>query len=159
MNQQAAANVIMLADATGYPRSLTDQFLANQYAAVTLNSGSGTTPQTILSANTGGFYFVKVLQITLDPTCTIASAGMVNIAVTDTVSGGMVGTLRAYIPASVTAPGIATVIRQTNAPGFFWSASQPSSTLQAAVNTALTAGSIRVSVGYGLTNTLIQNTQ
>lgn len=47
----------------------------------------------------------------------------------------------------------------TNAPGFFWSSPQANSQLQVAVNNALTAGSIRVSVGYGLTNTLIQNTQ
>jgi hypothetical protein len=148
---------VVITDPAGYGRFLTNQFIPNQYAAATLNSASGTSEVTLVTAP--AFYFVTVLQITIDPTCTIAAAGMVSIAVTDSVSGNTVGMLRVYIPSAVTAPGIATVIRQVNAPGFFWSSPQANSTLQVALNTALTAGSIRVSVGYGLTSVFIGNVQ
>lgn len=148
--------LVAIADYQGTPQQLMNQFIPTQFGAVTLNSASGTTPQTIITAPAGKFIFVTGIQITVDPIATIAAAGMVNIALTDSVFGN-IATLRVYFPSTPAAPTQPTVIRQTSAPGAFWPAPQAASTLSASVNVALTAGSVRVSFHYGLTSKLIGN--
>lgn len=150
------SQTVAIADYQGTPQQLLGQFIPTNFGAVTLNSASGTTAQPIVTAPAGKFIFVTGIQITIDPICTIAVAGMVNMALTDSVFGN-IATLRVYIPSTPGAPTVPTVIRQTSAPGAFWPAPQAASTLSASLNVALTAGSIRVSFHYGLTSKLIGN--
>lgn len=151
-----AGNPIILLDPTGVPVQHGDEFVAPKYQAVTLNSGSGTSPVQLLQAPSGLFYFLKMIQITLDPIATIAAAGMVGINLTDSVDG-VIASLRAYIPSAAGSPNVPTVIRQTNAPGFFYQPSTQGSILTASVTTALTGGSARVSIGYGTTSLVAGN--
>ena len=147
---------VQFVDPTGYARQLQQQFIATKYAPVTLNSASGTAPQTVLTVPAGNYVFITGIQITIDPICTTGSGGMVNITLTDSVDG-TIATLRAYIPASATAPTIATVIRQTSAPGNFWASDTQATTITASISTALTAGSVRISFNYGYSTVPIGN--
>lgn len=148
---------IQYCDPQGNARQLVDQFFPTGFAAITLNSGSGTTPQTVLTVPAGKYCFVVGLQITIDPICTIASAGMINTTLTTLTGGQTVALLRSYIPAAAATPNIPTVIRQTAAPGAFFATTVTGDTLQVANSVALTAGSIRVSFGYGFTSVPIGN--
>jgi uncharacterized protein YraI len=148
--------LVAIADYQGTPLQLEGQFIPTLFGAVTLNSGSGTTPQTVVTAPAGKFIFVTGIQITIDPTCTIAAAGMDLISLTDSVFGN-IATLRVYMPSTPAAPTIPTVIRQTSAPGAFWAAQQAASTITASLSVALTAASIRVSFHYGLTSKQVGN--
>lgn len=143
-------------DPQGYNRQLLQQFVPTQFAAVTLNSASGTTPQTVLVVPAGQYIFVTGVQITIDPTATIGAAGMNLISLTDSVFGSF-ATLRAYFPSTPAAPTVPTVIRQTSAPGAFWAGPQAGSTITASLSVALTAASVRVSFHYGLSNVPIGN--
>jgi len=143
-------------DPTGYARQLEDQFFGTLYAAVTLNSASGGTPQIILSPPAGSYIFIRGIQITVDPTCTLSAAGMETTTITASTSG-IVGALRSYIPATFTAPTVPTVLRQTSAPGNFFATVAPGETITVANSVALTAGSIRVAFNYGLSNVPIGN--
>jgi hypothetical protein len=139
-------------DPAGYPRQLMGQFVGGTYAAVTLNAASGTTPQTVLTVPAGQYCFIYGVQITLDATCTLGAAGMLNTTLSTVTGGQTVALLRSYIPALFTAPTVPTVIRQVSAPGAFFVTTAPGDTIQCANNTALTAGSIRVSFNYGFCN-------
>ncbi|CAG4900704.1 hypothetical protein [Paraburkholderia saeva] len=144
-------------DPTGFARQLQGQFIAGKYAAVTLNSASGTTPQTVLTVPAGKYGFIWGVQITTDPIATISSAGMLNTAL-NTVNGGeTVALLRGYFPSTPASPTQPTVLRQTSAPGAFFACAQPGDTIQCANSVALTAGSIRVSFNYGFSNVPIGN--
>ena len=148
---------VQFVDPQGNPRQLVSQFIASKYAAVTLNSGSGTTPQTVLTVPAGKYGFIIGIQITIDPIATIGAAGMINTTMTTVNGGETVALLRSYIPNTPATPAQPTVIRQTNAPGAFFACSQPGDTIQVANSVALTAGSIRVSFTYGFSNVAIGN--
>lgn len=148
---------IQYCDPQGNPRQLLQQFIASKYAVAILNSAAGTTPQTILTAPAGLYAFVIGIQITTDPTSTIASAGMVNTTL-QTVNGGeTVALLRQYFPSTPASPAQPTVNRQTSAPGAFFACSQQGDTIQVVNNVALTAGQVRVSFNYGFSNVPIGN--
>jgi len=148
---------IQFCDPQGNPRQLVNQFIASKYAAITLNSASGTTPQTVLTAPAGQYLFIVAIQITTDPIATIASAGMVNTTLSTVTGGETIALLREYFPSTPATPNQPTVNRQTSAPGAFFAASKPGDTVQVANSVALTAGSIRVSFTYGFSNVPIGN--
>lgn len=148
---------VQIVDQFGTPGQNAFQFFPTKFAAVTLNAAAGTTPQTILSVPAGQYAYFVGLQITIDPICTIGSAGMINTSVTTLLGSQTAAILRSYIPSVAAAPNIPTVIRQTAAPGAFFATSTPGDTIQCANNVALTAGSIRVSFGYGFSLTPIGN--
>lgn len=147
---------VCIADYSGTPQQALGQFVATKFAAATLNSTDGTNPETMLTAPADKYIFITGIQITIDPTATIGSAGMVNIIVSDSVSGNL-ATLRAYIPATPAAPTVPTVVRETSSPGAFWAATTKGSSITAQVSVALTNASVRVSFHYGLTSHLIGN--
>jgi len=147
-NQIAIPNPVVITDPSGRVAQSVGQFIAPMYAAVTLNAASGTTPQTVVTAPAGQYIYVLGIQITLDATCTLGSAGMINTTLVDS-SGPTVAILRSWLPASFTAPTGPTVLRQTSAPGAFYGSPGPGSTLSCSNSVALTAGSIRVSFNYG----------
>ena len=125
--------------------------IGDLYAAATINSGTGTGTQTLVTGSPG--YILTRILIAIDPTCTIASAGMIQIAFVDTGSGATVGALRAYVPASFTAPTVPTVsVPYISNSGYWFRSRSVGSTLTIASNTALTAGSIRASCNYALIN-------
>jgi hypothetical protein len=144
-------------DPQGFQRQLVSQFIASKYAAVTLNSASGTTPQTVLTVPSVKYGFIIAIQITIDPIATIGAAGMVNTTLTTVNGGETIALLRSYIPSTPAAPTIPTVLRQTSAPGAFFACAQAGDTIQVANSVALTAGSIRVSFTYGFSNVPIGN--
>lgn len=148
--------LVSLADYQGTPQLLEGQFIPTLFAAVTLNSASGTTPQNMLVVPADKYVFVTGIQITIDPIATLGAAGMELISVADSVAGN-IATLRAYIPSVAATPNIPTVIRQTSAPGAFWASSQKGTTITAGLSVALTAASIRLSFHYGFTSKLILN--
>ncbi|WP_059416176.1 hypothetical protein [Cupriavidus basilensis] len=148
--------LVSLADYGGTPQQLEGQFIPTKFAAVTLNSASGTTPQNMLVVPADKYVFVTGIQITIDPIATLGAAGMELISIADSVDGN-IATLRAYIPALAASPTIPTVIRQTSAPGAFWASSQKGTTIAASLSVALTAASVRISFHYGFTNKLIGN--
>ncbi|OUE47296.1 hypothetical protein BZY94_06230 [Burkholderia territorii] len=81
----------------------------------------------------------------------MSSGGMETITFADS-SFGTVAQFRIYIPASAAAPTVPTIIRQTNEGPFVWNNKTANSILSVALGTALTAGSIRVFVRYGICN-------
>ncbi|MDN7881250.1 hypothetical protein [Burkholderia aenigmatica] len=125
--------------------------IGNQYAAVTLNSASGTSPGTLITGAPG--YYLTQIGFQCDPTATLAAGGMETVVLSDSVSG-TVAQFRIYIPASAGAPAVPTIIRQVNDGPFVWNNKSAGSVLTAALGTALTAGSIRVFARYGLCNYL-----
>lgn len=125
--------------------------VGNQYIAVTLNSASGTTPVTMVTGAPG--YYISEFGFQCDPIATLGAAGMETINISDSVSG-MVASFRIYIPASAGAPTVPTIIRQVNEGPFIWNNKSSGSILTVTLGTALTAGSIRVFVRYGLCNYL-----
>lgn len=147
---------VQYVDPQGNSRQLQGQFFGTKYAAVTLNAAAGTTPQPLITAPAGMYVYVAGIQITIDPICTLASAGMINTTVAASTSGNL-GVLRSYIPASAAAPTIPTVIRETSAPGNFWVSTTTGESITAVNSVALTAGSIRVSFNYGFSNVPIGN--
>lgn len=155
-NQSQAGMSVVYTDPTGYRRQLITQFIPHNYGAVTLNQASGTTPQIIVAGVSGQYLFATTVKITVDPTATIAAAGMVTVNVSDS-NDGIIHQTRLYIPATAGAPTIPTAIQFTNPPGFFFGASTPGSNLSVVLNTALTAASIRCSIHYGLSDVPIGN--
>lgn len=147
---------VQFVDPSGYARQTQSQFIATGYDAVTLNQADGTTPQAMFTAPADKYAFVTGFQITIDPTVTIASAGMVNITISDSVDGVMTSS-RVYIPATPAAPTVPTIIRYCSCPGYFRPSSTKGSTVSTAVSTALTNASIRVAVIYGFSNVPIGN--
>jgi hypothetical protein len=123
--------------------------VANQYQAVTLNSASGTTSQLLVTGNPG--YYFQGYGFQCDLNATVASAGMVNITFADSASGN-VAVFRLWVPASAASPATPSIIREVDAPQSFWNNKTANSTLSVSLNTALTAGSIRCFVRYGLCN-------
>lgn len=144
-------------DPQGFSRQLNGQFIGGKYAAVTLNSAAGIAPQNILQVPAGLYGFIWGVQFTIDPTCTLAAGGMNGIGVTTVNGGETIAMLRAYIPATFTAPTVPTVNRQVSAPGAFFGCSVAGDTIQCANSVALTAGSIRVSFNYGFSNVPVGN--
>lgn len=144
----AVSSTGKLVGSNGTP--ITD-YIGNQYIAATLNSASGTTPVNLVTGAPG--YYIAQLGFQCDPTATLGAAAMETINFTDSASG-MIASFRIYIPASVTAPTTPTIIRQTNEGPFVWNNKTANSVLSVALGTALTAGSIRVFVRYGLCNYL-----
>ncbi|MDN7490586.1 hypothetical protein QZM35_23015 [Burkholderia sp. AU45274] len=121
--------------------------VGNQYAAVTLNSGTGTAAQLMITGAPG--YYMTEFGFQCDPTATLGSAGMETINFVDS-SFGTVASFRVYIPSSAAAPTIPTIIREVNPGPFIWNNKSANSTLSVNLGTALIAGSIRVFVRYGL---------
>jgi hypothetical protein len=144
-------------DPSGFARQLQGQFIGGKYAAVTLNSASGTTAQNVFVVPSGKYAFIWGVQVTTDVIATIAAAGMMNTQLTTLIGGEMVALLRTYMPSTPASPTQPTVLRQTSAPGAFFACSQPGDTIQCANSVALTAGSIRVSFNYGFSNVPIGN--
>lgn len=123
----------------------------NQYVSATLNSASGTTPVTLLTGAPG--YYISQLGFQCDPTATMTGGGIETISFTDSASN-MVAQFRIYVPASAASPTVPTIIRQVNEGPFVWNNKTANSVLSIALGTALTAGTIRVFVRYGLWNYL-----
>jgi len=117
------------------------------YIAATLNSASGTTSTNLITGAPG--YYIAQIGFQCDPTATMSAGGMETVTFTDSVSG-TVAQFRIYIPASAAAPTVPTIIRQTNEGPFVWNNKIANSILSVALGTALTAGTIRVFVRYGL---------
>jgi hypothetical protein len=148
---------IQYCDPQGNALKLLSQYVAWQYAAVTLNSASGTTPQTVLTVPAGKYCFIVGIQITTDPIATISAAGMLNTTLSTVTGGETIALLRGYFPSTPATPAQPTVNRQTSAPGAFFGTSKAGDTIQCANSVALTAGSIRVSFNYGFSNVPIGN--
>lgn len=125
-------------------------WVGNMVQPIVLNSASGTGAVDVITGAPG--YYVTRLFVEVDATATKAAAGMVNFTVSDTVSGE-VAQFRIFLPAAFVAPTIPTgpLIAQTSG-GFLWNNKSAGSKLQVSLNLALTAGSIRFSCNYGLTD-------
>lgn len=120
------------------------------YTATTLNTASGTTPVLLLTGTP--YYYLTRLLVSVDPNCTMTGGGMISATFTDSVFG-TVGQIRFYAPASFTAPSIATVAPiLESGTGYYFNSTSSGSTLTVALNTALTGGSVRLAVNYGLTS-------
>ena len=74
--------------------------VGNQYAAVTLNSASGTGAQLMITGAPG--YYMTEFGFQCDPTATLGSAGMETINFVDS-SFGTVAAFRIYIPSTAAA--------------------------------------------------------
>lgn len=124
--------------------------LGDLYAAATINTGAGTSPQLLVTGAPG--YYITRLFVEVDPTCTIAAGGMVTFTFTDTGSGQVIGAARAYIPAVLAAPLIPTVAQSiASGAGYFYRSLSVGSTLTVTSSVALTAGSVRCAVNGGTT--------
>jgi len=121
----------------------------NEYVAATINSATGTGSTTLVTGAPG--YYLQEIFLQVDLTATIASAGMISCIFSDS-SYGQFFVFRIYLPSSAGTSTIPVIIRQTNGPGFYWSNKTANSVASVALNTALTAGSIRVGCRYGITN-------
>jgi len=149
-NQISAPNPVVITDPGGRIQQTVGQFVAPNYAAVTINTAAGTSPQTVITAPAGQYIYIVGVQITVDATCTDAGGGMSSFTLTDSAGpNNTIALLRVFIPATFTAPTVPTVLRQTAAPGSFYGSPSPGSTITAASSTALTAGSVRMSFHYG----------
>lgn len=155
-NQIQPGSAATYVDPSGYNRQLIGQFMPTLFASATLNTASGTTPVTVLTAPSNMYIFIIGIQITTDPTCTTSGGGIVQSTLSASTSG-TIAVLRQYIPAAFTAPTTPTCNRQTSAPGNFWASQQTGETLTVVNNNALTAGSIRVAFHYGYSNVPIGN--
>lgn len=130
---------------------LVPQYVGNKYSTFILTSAQGTTPQLVFTGAPG--YVITELGMQVDPTCTIAVAGMVNLLFSDS-SFGTFFNIRWYIPASF-APGNApTNTRVTNGPGFYFNNKVANSSVSVSTDTALTAGTVRFFVRYALTSNI-----
>jgi hypothetical protein len=125
-------------------------FVGDSYTSTVLSSASGTSPVTLQTGAPG--YYVTRLQVSFDPTCTLAVAGMVTVTFTDSVAG-VIGQARAWIPAAFVAPTVPVqmLLAQSGA-GYFFRSKSATSTLSVALSVALTAGSIRVAINGGTTS-------
>jgi hypothetical protein len=123
--------------------------VGSAYVSATLNSASGTTSTNLITGAPG--YYIAQIGFQCDPTATMSAGGMETVTFTDSVSG-TVAQFRVYIPASAAAPTVPTIIRQTNEGPFVWNNKTANSILSVALGTALTAGTIRVFVRYGICN-------
>jgi hypothetical protein len=139
------------------PLTRLDQYFGTQYAAITLNTASGSTAQTVLAVPAGFYCHINGIQITVDAISTLASAGMLNTTLSTLLGCQTIALLRSYIPATAAAPTVPTVIRETSAPGAFFATAVPGDTIMCANNVALTGGSIRVSFNYGFSASPIGN--
>lgn len=148
---------VQYVDPQGFARQLNGQFIGGKYAAVTLNSASGTTAQNILVAPAGQYAFIWGVQFTIDPIATLGAAGMVNTTISTLTGAETVAVLRYYMPNTPATPNQPTAIRQTSAPGAFFATAKAGDTIQVANSVAFTAGSIRVSFNYGFSNVPIGN--
>lgn len=120
------------------------------YTSVILNAASGTTPVTLITGSP--YYYITRLLVSIDPTCTTTGGGIVAVTFTDSAFG-LIGSARGYCPAAFTAPTIATPSTIVESGfGYFFNSTTAGSTLSVALNTALTAGSYRLAINYGLTN-------
>lgn len=124
-------------------------WIGNNYSPATINSATGTGSTTLVTGNPG--YFITELGYQIDANATIAAAGMISLTFTDS-SFGTIANFRIWIPSTAGAPTVPTNMRQVNQGPFVWSNRTANSTLSVAVNTALTAASIRAFVRYGITN-------
>lgn len=122
--------------------------IGNLYAAKAFTSADGTTATTLATGAPG--YYITAFGYQIDATTTIASAGMISIMFTDTASGGW-GTFRAFVPAAFAAGNTPGSVRQVNDGPFVWSNKVANSSVQVALDTALTAGSVRCFIRYGRT--------
>lgn len=124
--------------------------VGNLYAASTITSVQGTTPQTLFTAPAG--YVITELGMQVDPISTIATAGMVNLAFADS-SFGTFFNIRWYIPQTITGgPTVPTNTRITNGPGFYWNNKVSGTSVSVSTDVALTAGSVRFFARYALVN-------
>ena len=121
--------------------------IANQYTSGTINVAQGTTPITLVTGTPG--YYTTTCGVTVDPTCSVSGGGEVNITLTDS-SSGVISVFRFYIPAASSTPTVPTFIKDSNSPGFFWNNKVAGSSLAVASSVALTTGSIRCFLRYGL---------
>ena len=125
--------------------------IGNLYAAKTITSADGTTATTLATGNPG--YYITAFGYQIDSTTTIATSSMVSILFTDTSSGGW-GTFRIWIPQTFAAKTAPDSLRQVNDGPFVWSNKTANSSVQVAIDVALTAGSIRCFIRYGRTSQL-----
>lgn len=122
--------------------------VANLYVPGTITSANGTTPVSCFTAPQG--YYIMELGMQLSPDITIGTAGTVNMFFADSQDGTFFN-LVWLVPSTAPAKTQVTINRQTNGPGFYWSAKHSGSSVTFATDTALTAGSVRWFIRYGLT--------
>lgn len=123
--------------------------VGNLYVAGTITSANGTTPVTLFTGAPG--YFITELGMQLSPNITIGTAGTVNLFFSDSTFGTFFN-LVWFIPSTAPTKTQSGIDRQTNGPGFYWSAKNSTTTVTFNTDTALTGGSVRYFVRYGLTS-------
>lgn len=127
-------------------------YVGNKLNTVILSAASGTTP--IASFTGDPYYYITRFYVTVDPICTTASQGMVEVHAIDS-SLGIIGRTRIFLPSAVN-PNQLNVLPSlvtTSDFGFFFLSPNANSTVSIAMDTALTgSGIIRVTTNYGLTN-------
>lgn len=128
---------------------LVPQIVGSKYSPFTLTSAHGTTPQTLFSGAPG--YVITELGMQVDPICTVASAGMINLFFSDS-SFGTFFNIRWYLPTNAAPGQIAQNMRVVNGPGFYFNNKVPNSTVSVATDTAIVLGSVRFFARYALTS-------
>ena len=125
--------------------------VGNLYVAGTITSANGTTPVTCFSGSPG--YVITELGMQLSPDVIIATAGTVNMFFADSNFGTFFN-LVWFVPQTAPTPQQQSINRQTNGPGFYWSAKVASTNVTFNIDKALTGGAVRWFVRYALTNIL-----
>ncbi len=127
-------------------------YVGNRIATVILSSSSGTTPVVAFTGNP--YYYITRFYVTVDPICTAASSGMVEVRAIDS-NLGVIGRTRIFLPNSVN-PNQLNVLPSlvtTSDYGFFFISPSANSTVSIAMDTPLTgSGIIRVTTNYGFTS-------
>lgn len=123
--------------------------VGNLYVAGTITSANGTTPVTCITGAPG--YFITELGMQVSPDATITTAGNVNMFFSDSTFGTFFNLIW-LVPSTAPAKTQITNLRQTNGPGFYWSAKNSTTTVTFNTDTALTGGSVRWFIRYGLTS-------
>ena len=126
------------------------QRLPNLYVAGSITSANGTTPVTCFTAPALQGYYIQELGMQLSPNSIIAAAGTVNLFFADSNFGTFFN-LVWFIPQNAPIPQQQSINRQTNGPGFYWSSKVPATSVTFNTDTALTGGSVRWFIRYGIT--------
>jgi hypothetical protein len=123
------------------------ELVGNYSVTLTFNNASGPGPLTLFTGSP--FYYITRFYVTVDPTCSIASAGMVNIQADDSVIG-ILGRTRVYLPASSPTYTVPTpALISDSGAGFFGLSTTANSVATVTLSQALLTGQIRVTANYG----------
>lgn len=128
---------------------LVPQVVGSKYTPFTWLPANGTTPATLFSGAPG--YVITEIGMQIDPTCTIASAGMVNLFFSDS-SFGTFFNIRWYIPQTIAGINVPMNNRVVNGPGFYFNNKVANSTVSVQSDVAILTGSVRFFARYALTS-------